>query len=59
MPHYAYLIIAWFVCSFIIALLGAKFRFGFWGYLFGSLLLSPVIGLLFLAAAIPPRPRKT
>lgn len=58
MPYYFYIIIAWVVCSFIIAFLGARFRFGFWGYLFGSLLLSPIIGLFLLAAAIPRRPRK-
>jgi hypothetical protein len=52
------LILIWVVSSVVIAALGAKYRFGFWGYLFASLLLTPVIGVLLLAAAIPPRPRR-
>jgi hypothetical protein len=54
-----YLVIAWILCSLIIATFGSRFRFGFWGYFFGSLLLTPLIGLLLLLAAIPPRPRKS
>jgi hypothetical protein len=53
-----YLVIAWILGSLIIALFGSRFRFGFWGYFFGSLLLTPFIGLLLLLAAIPPRRRK-
>jgi uncharacterized membrane protein len=49
------LVIAWLVGSLLIAFAGAKFRFGFWGYLFASLLLTPIIGVLLLAAAVPPR----
>ena len=56
MAHY--IVIAWLLGSFIIALFGSKFRFGFWGYFFGSVLLTPVIGLLLLLAAIPPSPRR-
>lgn len=55
-----YLIIAvWFLGSLIIALCGSRFRFGFWGYFFGSLMLSPIVGFLLLMAAIPPRPKRT
>jgi len=54
-----YLVIAWILGSLIIALCGSRFRFGFWGYFFGSLLLTPIIGLLLLLAAVPPRPRKS
>jgi hypothetical protein len=57
MTHY--IVIAWLLGSVIIALFGSKFRFGFWGYLFGSLLLTPIVGLLLLLAAIPPRPGKS
>jgi uncharacterized membrane protein len=49
------IVIAWFVCSLLIAFAGGKYRFGFWGYLFASLLLTPIIGVLLLAAAVPPR----
>jgi hypothetical protein len=47
--------------SIIIAFLGRKRRFGFWGYFFLSMLLTPVVGLLTLIAAIPkaePRERR-
>lgn len=50
--------IVWVVGSFVIAFAGSKFRFGFWGYLFASLLLSPLMGALLLAAAIPPRQKR-
>jgi len=37
-------------CLFI-ALLGINRRFGFWGYLFASFLLTPVIGIILIAAS--------
>lgn len=37
--------------SFIIACLGMNRKFGFWGYFFGSLLLTPLIGLLLVLAS--------
>jgi hypothetical protein len=52
-----YIIAGWIAVSVLIAFFGAKYRFGFWGYLFASLLLTPVIGILLLAAAVPPRPK--
>jgi len=57
MTHYLVLVV-WLVCSLIIALCGTKYRFGFWGYFFASVLLTPVVGFLLLMAAIPPRERK-
>lgn len=57
MTHYI-IIITWFVGSLIIALFGSRFRFGFWGYFFGSLLLTPIVGLLLLLAAVPPSSKK-
>jgi uncharacterized membrane protein len=53
------IIVAWLLGSLIIALCGSKYRFGFWGYFFGSLVLTPIVGFFLLMAAIPPRPRKT
>jgi len=38
--------LVWFFLSLVIALLGKNRKFGFWGYLFCSLFLSPLIGLL-------------
>ncbi len=50
-----YLVMVWLLASLIIAFMGAKLRFGFWGYLFASLLLTPAIGVLLLAAGYPPK----
>jgi hypothetical protein len=50
-----YIVPIWLGTSLIIAALGSKMRFGFWGYLFASILLTPIIGLLLLAAAYPPK----
>jgi multisubunit Na+/H+ antiporter MnhG subunit len=52
-----YVVAVWLLASLIIAVMGSKMRFGFWGYLFASLLLTPVIGVLLLAAAYPPKRR--
>jgi hypothetical protein len=55
MPHLILAAVLWLVCCLVIAAFGARYRFGFWGYFFGSVILSPLIGLLLLLAAIPPR----
>jgi len=39
--------------SLIIAYLGRKYRFGFWGYFFSSLLLTPIVGCFLLIASMP------
>ena len=41
--------------SLLIAFLGTRRKFGFWGYFFGSLLLTPCIGVLLLLASDPVR----
>ncbi len=41
-----YYIIIYFIASLIMGLLGMNRKMGFWGYFFGSILLTPVIGLL-------------
>lgn len=46
------------LASLLIATAGRGLRFGFWGYFFASLLLTPVIGLLLLVAAIPPKAQR-
>jgi hypothetical protein len=38
------------LCS-LVAYLGRQRKFGFWGYLLASLLVSPVIGLLLVLAS--------
>lgn len=42
--------------SVIIGLLGKNRKFGFWGYFFGSLLLSPILGTLLLLASDSRKP---
>jgi len=47
------LYLIYFVVSLLIGLIGRNKRFGFWGFFFGSILLTPIIGLLLLLAATP------
>lgn len=42
----------------VVALLGLNRKFGFWGYLFASIALTPGIGLLLVVASDPVRPRR-
>ena len=43
--------------SLLVAFLGRNRKFGFWGYFFASLLLTPLLGILFVIASGPPRTR--
>jgi len=52
------LIGAWLVLAIIIGFFGRNRRFRFWGYFFASVLLTPIIGLLLLIAAIPVKPAR-
>ena len=52
------LILLWLFLSIVIAWLGRNLRFRFWGYFFASILLTPVIGLLLLIAAVPVKPKQ-
>ncbi len=45
------IILAYLLLSILIALLGVRRKFGFWGYFFASLLLTPAIGMLLLLAS--------
>lgn len=48
--------------SCIIAYCGRKRKLGFWGYLFASLLLTPLLGVLLVIVsgpALPPTPTPT
>ena len=53
--HIVIIAVVWVALSLGVAAAGKSFRFGFWGYFFASVLLTPMIGLLLLAAAIPRR----
>ena len=41
--------------SLIIGFFGRHKKFGFWGYFFGSLLLTPLIGVILLLASDPKK----
>lgn len=44
--------------SLLVAVFGRRRKWGFWGYFWASLLMSPVLGLLFVLAGDPlPRRR--
>ena len=43
----------WVIASLLIALCGMRRKFGFWGYLFISLFLSPLIGFGLMIASDP------
>jgi uncharacterized membrane protein len=47
------------VFCLLIAVLGIHKPLGFWGYLISSLILTPVIGLLLIAAAGENRVRRS
>jgi len=40
--------ILYFVCSLLIGIFGINRKMGFWGYLFCSIIFSPLIGLMVL-----------
>ncbi|MCD7895110.1 MAG: hypothetical protein LUG50_00370 [Planctomycetaceae bacterium] len=41
----------WIAASALVAYLGRDRRFGFWGYFFASLLLTPALGVLLVIAS--------
>lgn len=41
----------YFLLSLFVAFMGASRKFGFWGYFFASLLLTPFLGLLLVISA--------
>lgn len=45
------IIAVYIVLSFIIGLLGCNRKFGFWGYFFCSLALTPFVGVIVLLAS--------
>jgi hypothetical protein len=53
-------LIVWMIgLSVAVAFWGRNRRFGFWGYFFASLLLTPILGALLVIASGPsPAPQK-
>ncbi|MGD0282646.1 MAG: hypothetical protein ABSB95_09815 [Dissulfurispiraceae bacterium] len=50
------LTILYIISSIVIAVFGRHRKFGFWGFLFCSLLLTPVIGFIVLLASDSRKP---
>ena len=47
----------WLLAALAIGFMGRHYRFGFWGHFLVSVLLTPLVGLVTLIAAVPPRPK--
>lgn len=54
-----FIILVYVLLCMLIAFLGRNRKWGFWGYLWSSVFLSPLMGLLFLLASDPKPPMKT
>lgn len=53
MIYYIGLGAIYLLLAYIVALLGRKRKFGFWGYLFLSILATPIVGLLTVLSSYP------
>ncbi|MEE4359281.1 MAG: hypothetical protein V2I97_22615 [Desulfococcaceae bacterium] len=51
--HIIIIVVLYLLLSLLMGLLGRHRKFGFWGYFFGSIVLTPVIGLLLVLASDP------
>ncbi len=52
------LIAVYLVLCMLVGLLGRHRKLGPWAYFFASIILTPIIGLLLLAASDPKMPRR-
>lgn len=48
------LLLSYLALSVLVAWLGRRRKWGFWGYLWSSVLFTPLMGFLFILAADPP-----
>jgi len=46
-----YFLLIYLIASILVGLLGTNRKFGFWGYFFGSMLLSPMVGIILVLAS--------
>ena len=58
MLYYAVGAVAYVLLCLFVAVLGRRRKWGYWGYLWASVLFTPVLGLVFVLAADPPPRRK-
>ena len=50
----SHLALIFFICL-LIGLFGRNRKLGFWGYFFGSIVLTPLVGLLLLLSSDPKK----
>lgn len=55
MINHFVIILFYIVLCLAVALLGRRRKWGFWGYLWSSVLFTPLLGLLFLLASDPKK----
>jgi Na+/melibiose symporter-like transporter len=58
MIYYAAAAVAYILLCVIVAMIGRRRKWGYWGYLWSSVLFTPVLGLMFVLAADPPPRRR-
>lgn len=51
MLHHLLMTAGYILACVIVAFFGRNKKLGFWGYFFGSILLTPVVGILLLFAS--------
>jgi hypothetical protein len=57
MTHYLLTAAAYIGLSILVAHLGRRRKWGYWGYLWASILFTPALGFLFILAS-DPAPRR-
>ncbi|BBA33886.1 uncharacterized protein sS8_1932 [Methylocaldum marinum] len=55
MINHFVIILLYIVLCLAVALFGRRRKWGFWGYLWSSVLFTPLLGLLFLLASDPKK----
>ena len=55
--YLAIFIIVYLLFCLLMGVLGINRKFGFWGYFFGSIVLTPLMGLLLVLASDPKKSR--
>jgi len=53
-PQNPIIILAYLALCVLVAHLGRRRKWGYWGYLWASVLFTPLMGILFVLAADPP-----
>lgn len=48
-------LVVYILLSFVVAFLGRNRKMGFWGYLFASIILTPLMGLLLVFGSDPKK----